>query len=132
MPQACRELWVLRRSGDDWTIAQYTFQEVHAQEGRRDCTKSQDTCRSPSSVRQRAALPSVWTGARSALIACRATAVLSPSVASRLCPRLQSQVSGENVRADRSRQGERHVSLARVIVNIAPEIAVKPFDWPYP
>ena len=30
MPQACRELWVLRRSRGDWKIAQYMFQEVHA------------------------------------------------------------------------------------------------------
>ena len=40
-------------------------------------------------------------------IACRATVELSPSVASRQCPRLPSQVSGEQVQADRSRQGER-------------------------
>ena len=64
----------------------------------------------------------------SADIACPATAELSPSVASRQCPRLQSQVSGEHVQADWSRQGGRHC----VIVNIAPGIAVKPFDWPYP
>jgi hypothetical protein len=57
-----------------------------------------------------------------------ATAELSRSVASRQCPRRQSQVSGEHVQADRSRQGEPH----RVIVNVAPGIAVKPFDWPYP
>jgi hypothetical protein len=57
-----------------------------------------------------------------------ATAELSGSVASRQCPRRESQVSGEHVQADRSRQGERH----RVIVNVAPGIAVKPFDWPYP
>ena len=31
MPQACRELWVLRRSRGEWKIAQYMFQEVHAQ-----------------------------------------------------------------------------------------------------
>jgi hypothetical protein len=61
-------------------------------------------------------------------IACPATAELSPSVASRQCPRLQSQVSGEHVQADWSRQGERHC----VIMNIAPRIAVKPFDWPSP
>ena len=41
---------------------------------------------------------------------------------------MQSQVSGEHVQADWSGQGERHC----VIVNIAPGIAVKPFDWPYP
>jgi hypothetical protein len=39
-----------------------------------------------------------------------------------------SQVSGEHVQADWSGQAERH----RVIVNVAPGIAVKPFDWPYP
>ena len=65
---------------------------------------------------------------RTADIACPATAELSPSVASRQCPRLQSQVSGEHVQADWSRQGGRHC----VIVNVAPGIAVKPFDWPYP
>ena len=37
-------------------------------------------------------------------------------------------MSGEHVQADWSRQGERH----RVMVNIAPGITVKPFDWPYP
>jgi len=37
-------------------------------------------------------------------------------------------VSGEHVQAGWSRQGERHC----VIVNIAPGIAVKPFDRPYP
>ncbi len=47
-----------------------------------------------------------------------ATAELSRSVASRQCPRWQSQVSGEHVQADRSRQGEPH----RVIVNVAPGI----------
>jgi hypothetical protein len=47
-----------------------------------------------------------------------ATAELSPSVASRQCPRLQSQVSGEHVQADWSRQGERH----GVIVNIPQEL----------
>ena len=31
MPQAYRELRVLMRSGDDRKIAQYSFQEVHAQ-----------------------------------------------------------------------------------------------------
>ena len=31
MPQARRELWVLRRSSGDRKIAQYMFQEVHAQ-----------------------------------------------------------------------------------------------------
>jgi hypothetical protein len=61
-------------------------------------------------------------------IACPATAELSPSVASRQCPRLQSQVSGEHVQADWSRHGGRHC----VIVNIAPGLTVKPFDWPYP
>ena len=53
-------------------------------------------------------------------IACPATAELSPFVASRQCPRLQSQVSGEHVQADWSHQGEHHC----VIVNIAPGIAV--------
>jgi hypothetical protein len=61
-------------------------------------------------------------------IACPATAELSPSVASPQCPQSQSQVSGEHVQADWSRQGERHC----VIVNIAPGIAVKPFDWSHP
>jgi hypothetical protein len=47
-----------------------------------------------------------------------ATAELSPSVAGRQCPRLQSQVSGEHVQADWSRKGERH----GVIVNIPQEL----------
>ena len=55
---------------------------------------------------------------RTADTACPATAELSPSVANRRCPRLPSQVSGEHVQADRSRQGERR----GVIVNIAQEL----------
>jgi len=31
VPMACRELWVLTRSGGDWKIAQYMHQEVRPQ-----------------------------------------------------------------------------------------------------
>ena len=31
VPMACRELWVLTRSGGDWKIAQYMHQEVQPQ-----------------------------------------------------------------------------------------------------